>query len=428
MLNLPLVALLPAFYAENVGLGLAATGAVFMFARLWDGVTDPVIGALIDRVGLRWGRRKPWMILALPIMIVAALFLFIPPQGASPVYLAVSLFSLYLGYTLYIIAHRAWAAEMSEAYHERSRIAAWLDGIYFIGFLASLAAPIFAVGAAADGSDPLVVAMRWLGLVVIIGMPLTTAPLLFLVKEPVVASRPQSVGLGAYAELLKIGALRRVLVFDLMGGFAIGVVSSLTIFFADRRLGLGDLSETVIVGVGVGSLAGVPFWAFVSRRIGKGGALQGTALAAALGSALLFVTPAGELAFAMLVFAIIGLGGGGWQMLLKSVLADVADVDEHENGEKRIASMYALLTFTNKAGLAMAVGVVFPVLAMLGFDPTQADSPTTPLVWVITVAPIACLIVAWFAMRRYPLTQAQHAAIQADLTAARATKATATKA
>jgi len=81
MVALPMAVYLPAVYAdaEGFGLGLAFVGLVLVLARLFDGVTDPLVGFLSDRTRSRWGRRKPYILLGTPIYILGIFILFIPP-------------------------------------------------------------------------------------------------------------------------------------------------------------------------------------------------------------------------------------------------------------------------------------------------------------------------------------------------------------
>lgn len=68
-LLLPLSAYLPPFYADELGLGVGAVGTIFLIARLWDVVTDPIVGAASDRTTTTWGQRRPWMVASLPLRI-----------------------------------------------------------------------------------------------------------------------------------------------------------------------------------------------------------------------------------------------------------------------------------------------------------------------------------------------------------------------
>ena len=68
VVTLPMALFIPAFYADELGLPLAAVGAMIASSRIFDVVTDPVIGILSDRIKTRWGRRKPWLAVGTPFL------------------------------------------------------------------------------------------------------------------------------------------------------------------------------------------------------------------------------------------------------------------------------------------------------------------------------------------------------------------------
>src|SRR5690606_27857034 len=83
----PLTALLPAFYAEHVGVGLAAMGGFLLISRLFDIFLDPVLGRWCDNTKTRFGRRRPWIVLGAPICMLGVWLLLMPPEGANGWYL-----------------------------------------------------------------------------------------------------------------------------------------------------------------------------------------------------------------------------------------------------------------------------------------------------------------------------------------------------
>ena len=91
-LGLPFAVHLPAFYKNELGISATAVGLIVMMARFWDVITDPIFGAISDQKPSRWGRRRHWIVLAVPLQMFCAYFLFIPPAGADAVYLGVWLF------------------------------------------------------------------------------------------------------------------------------------------------------------------------------------------------------------------------------------------------------------------------------------------------------------------------------------------------
>jgi GPH family glycoside/pentoside/hexuronide:cation symporter len=76
--GLPLAVYLPPYYAQELGLGLATVGAIFMLTQVWGAITDPVIGALSDRTRTRFGRRKPWIAAGAPLFLLATTAIFLP--------------------------------------------------------------------------------------------------------------------------------------------------------------------------------------------------------------------------------------------------------------------------------------------------------------------------------------------------------------
>ena len=100
---LPLGIFLPPFYTKTLGLGLAEVGFVFMLVRAFDIITDPLMGMVGDRYDSRWGRRRHWLVIALPFMMLGVFMAFIPQGSPSIWYLGFWLVVLYAGTTLSLI-------------------------------------------------------------------------------------------------------------------------------------------------------------------------------------------------------------------------------------------------------------------------------------------------------------------------------------
>ncbi len=141
ILLLPLFVTVPTFYADDLGLGFATVGAILFFTRIWDVVTDPVIGALSDRTRSRFGRRRPWLAVGAPILVIGAWALFRPPLEVGWLYLLAATLVLYLGGTMIMLPYTAWAAELSSHHHERSRIAAAREVAIVAGTVSAMAIP-----------------------------------------------------------------------------------------------------------------------------------------------------------------------------------------------------------------------------------------------------------------------------------------------
>ena len=141
---LPIGVYLPTIFARDFGLSLGSIGLVFLLGRLWDAVTDPVVGALSDRTRSRFGRRKPWIAAGGALFLAAALFLFFPAAGVTPLYLGVVLFFFYRGWTAMQIPFLAWSGEISGQYHQRTRIATYQTVVGAAALFVTLVLPAIA--------------------------------------------------------------------------------------------------------------------------------------------------------------------------------------------------------------------------------------------------------------------------------------------
>ena len=140
-LGLPIVIFLPRLYAE-LGLSLTAVGAVFSLTRLFDVASDPIFGALGDRLNTRWGRRRPALVVAVPILMCGVYLVFSPSETPDSTSLLIAMVTLYDSWTLYTFLHTAWASELSTDYDARSRI---MSSIHFVGLLGVIAVMLLPV-------------------------------------------------------------------------------------------------------------------------------------------------------------------------------------------------------------------------------------------------------------------------------------------
>ena len=119
----PVIVFIPRFYASDVGVPLTLVGTIMIAVRIFDVITDPLMGYLSDHTRSRFGRRRPWILAATPIMMVSIYQLFLPPAGAGGTHMLVWSLALSVATTMMLIPYYAWGAELSTNYNERSRIA-----------------------------------------------------------------------------------------------------------------------------------------------------------------------------------------------------------------------------------------------------------------------------------------------------------------
>jgi Na+/melibiose symporter-like transporter len=412
--TLPVYILVPSYYAVELGLGLTAVGLVLFAMRLWDVISDPLIGALSDRTGGRFGRRRPWIAAGAPVTALGAWLLFAPGPEAGLGYLAGAAFLLYLGWTMVMLPYSAWGAELSGDYNERSRITAAREGFVVVGTL------VAAVAAGWAGEDKRADGLLAVGLFVVILLPLAAILLFRLVPDPPPENRERVPWRDGLRVLAQNRPFRRLIAAWLLNGVANGLPATLFLLYVDHHLMSPDKSGWLLLTYFGVAILGLPLWLVLSRRWGKHrvwcGAMMWTCLWFA---AAPFLGPDDVWIFAIVCVATGGALGADLA-LPPSMQADVVDVDTAETqGAARTGLYFALWGMATKLSLALAVGLAFPGLELMGFDAAAAQDTTAgafnntaPLAWMYGFAPILFKLGAIALVWKHPLDEGRHQALR----------------
>ena len=419
-MGMPIAVYLPRFYAEVVGLSLATVGMIFTAARLFDVVTDPLMGVAIDRFDSRWGRRKHWAALSIPLLCLAVWKVFLPDVDAAPgaLYLTFWLLVLYAAYTMLTIAHLSWGAELATGYDARSELYGWREIFTIAGMTLVLALPAALELAGEQSQEGKVASMGFFCLVL---FPVLVVPLLRYVPD----SREQSqssLPLKAALKLL-VGnpLLWRLLAADLLAGLGTAVSGALYIFVAIAYFRLPSHASLALLFYFLAGFLCMPLWLRLAYRYGKDRTLKGALVYAAAVNLILMATATPESVLGLWGFTIaFGLAFGAAPTLLRSMMADLTDEDELKSGQKRAGLYFALLTTTNKLGAALGVGLSFTILDWaFGFVPgTQNDAAALDgLLLTYALGTAGGLLLAALPLLTYPMTREKHGEIVAALRA-----------
>ena len=448
VIGYPLAIWIPAHYAGELGIGLATVGTILMLARFTDVITDPIMGELSDRWRTRFGRRKPWVLLGMPIMMYGVYKLFIPPEDVGILYFLIYLTLFFLGSTIIALPHRAWGAELSPDYHQRSRVTAAREFFILGGLLLAATVPMIvevtadgagmgqvfnviwqdAIGAfTGDFGDKKVVdratltgpVLMGLAYTVILVLPVCVFIVLTLVKEPP-PTKNETVPLREGIRFLwKNGPMRRVLIIALLVVLGESFRNAVSLFFIRDIVGVPTIGAAYFFYF-VAGLGAIPFWLWLGRKIGKHLAFMCTLVTVAIVSAANLLLSYGDYLAFFLLFTVKGFCFGGLQFLPVAMLADVIDVDTARTGGKRAGTYFAILGLTEKLAVAIGTGVSLNLVGLLGFDPSGGVAASTEmgvlsLRLVYCCGPIFFYALAMYYIWSYPLTPARHARLRARI-------------
>jgi Na+/melibiose symporter-like transporter len=422
IVGLPIAIYIPAFYSQNLGLSLATVGALIALSRLTDVVTDPTIGIASDRWQGRFGRRKPWMVIGMPLKVLSLWMLFVPSSSfavslwsalggdaVSNLYLFVWISALYLGFTLVDLPYRAWGAELSSDYDERSRITGWREAFGYGGTLLALLIPlVMSLVFDLPGADN---ALFGVAAVVVILLPLFAIPALAWVRE--VPVRVASVERVPWRRGLKIvwsnGPYRRLVISLVFLVAAVSMTASLSFFFVGSVMqGSFDNYAFFILAYYVSSTAAIPIWLAISRRLGKHRTVVLGIVWLSLWSSFIPLLGPDDYALFFVIMMLKGSAVGALVFLPASMAADVVDLDMLRTGEQRTGLYFSLWGMVNKGAVALGVFLATNGVAWFGFDPSSDENTATAKLAVACLYSIVPAILACVALPllwNYPLTK-----------------------
>jgi Na+/melibiose symporter-like transporter len=411
---------MPRFYAGHLGVKLGAVGAAFMLVRLIDISFDPFVGLLMDRTRTPIGRYRPWVILAAPILMFAIYKLFLPVAGVGLGYMVLWLLVLYAGNSMFILGQAACGSVLATDYHERSRTYGWMQALGVASSAAFLMLPLLTHGRIQPGRHESMGAIGW---ILIVTLPTALiATLLFTPEKIIPQSGRQRFQLSSYVAAIGRPDMRRIILADLTLSFGTWLTGPIYIFFFHDAKGFGiPATASLLFFYIAAGLFGSPFWASVAAKAGKPRTIQIACVIYALCQTVLMIAPkAAYLPTAAAMFA-VGFCASAFVPMVRAMVADVGDEIRLEADKDVISVLYSMVTTTAKVGQAMAIGVVLPVLGLVGYNAAENAVNTPGAIFGLEMcylfAPIFFVAIGALTLLGFSLTRARHAEVRAALDA-----------
>jgi Na+/melibiose symporter-like transporter len=414
-LVVPITNFLPEFYANAMGLPVAAVGTAFMTIRILDMFVDPVVGGLMDHTRTRWGRFPPWLAMSAPILMVSLTMLFQAQRGVTLLYLWGWLSVAFVGFSMIVLSHLAWTATLASEPRERTRIFAWWQMFASAGQVCILLAPPI-VSRLLPGDAA--AAIHVVGWILVILIPTAILIAILKVSEPPAPPLPKRRTTARdYLALFSQSAVVRLLSADLLFALSFGITGVVALFFYMGQLGFDRATASAVILVGyIAALFGTPLFARLANRIGRARALQVGAFCQALFQLAIAFQPPGTLWLTMALVFGMGLCMPIAWFLPRALMADVADASANLFGVDRTGLLYATLNGSMKLALGLSVGSAFLILGAVGFEAPLAADPrfAAPLRFLAGGLPALLSLGVVAVMHRYPEQAMRESAAQRD--------------
>ncbi len=416
----------PMFFTSIFGLTVADTATLMLVARLFDVVTDPMMGALADRTKSRWGTYRPWLIFgAIPLGLVFALLLYTPDFG--PVGKRIYAYSLYLlmmaVYTAVNVPYGSLLGVMTDNDDEKNQFSSYrMVGAYAMGFVTLLSFPYLQKMIGGSEQHQYAVLGAILGGLAALG----TLACGLLTKERLTPVRAEKFSLKPFADLFRnkpwIYLTLIGICTNLFNGFRYAVAAYLMTYCLHGDVTAGGLIINYTVFMTFGEVTCMVFGGLsprFTRWVGsKNKAFAWAAVICAVTSIAFFFIPMDPayiwLMVAMVILASVGIGL--YSPLLWSMYADVSDYATQKNGTSSTGLIFSSGTMAQKFGSAISGALVALLLGIAGFvsgsDPVTGETVVTitnepavqQMVWALfSLFPAAIALLILLLLRLYPI-------------------------
>ncbi len=402
------------FYVVNIaGLPAELAGLIFLIGRIWDAVSDYIMGRISDRTRSRLGRRRPFLLFgAVPLGVSFALLWFIPFDATAPLFLYYLLIVLLFNttFTVTTVPYNALHPELSQNYNERTSLSGFRMAFAFLANLVAAAGVAIIVDNIYPGREAYresYPVMGWIiaGLVVL--MYLYT---FLFTKERV---QPDTVDTTGFFETLKsfwnLKEFRIALTMFLFNQIGADIFMTIVLFFLKDVILVPENLTFVIMGIPlIVAVLAAPLWVKIGEWLGKRKALVISSTYFIVALLFTLVAPAGNIPFIIGLAVFLGVGMSASQVLPWSILPDVIEIDEYENGVRREGAFYGITTFLYKAASAIAVGVATTILGFYGYVENSTVQPGSALLairLVTGIGPALFFMLTAITVSRLPITK-----------------------
>jgi GPH family glycoside/pentoside/hexuronide:cation symporter len=404
-------------YATDVLLIAPATmGILLAAARLWDGVTDPLVGYLSDRTRSPIGRRRIWLYASALPLAIGIIMIWSPPGDLSGVWLvvwmAVSLLVYETASTAYLIPHGALGMELTPNYHERTRLFGYAHMIGFIGSIigmGTLQLITMADDKRAFAFDLSLVA----AVIVFLAVVITTR---FLPERSEYQGRGNQSVVRSVLDVFRNPHARLLLVVFAIETYGIASIMTLTPYLVAYVFPLEAYLVAVMMTYALPQVLFTPFWMWLARKAGKQKAWTGALMLSALPFVGFYFLPEPGWIFWVLTFLCGFLAGCG-AVAQPAIQADVIDYDELTTGDRKEGAYLAVWNLIRKSSASLCALITGLVLQYSGFVPNEVQSEDTidAIRAIFGLLPAACYLLGGLLFTRFSFNEAEHAAARATI-------------
>ncbi len=409
------------FFLTNVlGVNPALAGTMLLFPKLWDVISDPIMGAISDVTRSRYGRRRVYLLYGAVPFGLCFFVLFIAPGSQTEFANALQVSLLFaLGCTAFTVVNVPYASmvpEMSDDYNERLSITSFRMSFASIGALLAGGLTMVIVTAGGGGAA----GFRNMG--IIFGIAIVVSCLWCFIGTRNAPSLPPHKEMPPMKEQIKITAKNYPFMMLMSSYFlqalAIGVMMAGFVYYVKYAMALPETAMNIAFPIFmITGVIFIPIWLAVGKRLGK---IKSYYIGLALFTVMmgsLFFTGADMLWLFYVQIFLAGVGFSSFQLFPFSMLPDTVEYDQMQSGLRREGIFSGMWSAGQKIAYSVGPPIVGFALALSGFvrEGVQPESLVTGVRVIFCLFPAAMILLSFIPFRKYPLTEGEFEKVKAKI-------------
>ena len=402
------------FLTDSFGVGAAAVGTLFLVARFIDGVTDPIMGIIVDNTNTKLGKSRPYLFIVPIFISITTIMCFSTPNlsyNNKIIWIYVSYILWGISFTAMDIPYWSLSANITKSSEGKTKIVTSARTIAYVGgfIISTLTIPL--VSALKSWTKVAIIYVLFASILIWV-----TALGVKELKSH--NKKKEKQGFKQFLNLLKTNKpLRIVLLSMLVLELSTAIKNTISIYYIKYNFNAEMMIPVVTSVTLVASILGGIISPYLTKKLGKRNTALLGLLISALGSLLVFLLSYSSIYSMIAINFVCGIFEGAGYITLTSMVADCVEYGEWKTGNRSEGMIFSLNIFKSKISNAIGGSLCGYALAYIGYNANSTQSKFTlnGIHLMQTLIPFIIIIVSFLLLRKYNLSEAEYDAIIDDL-------------
>lgn len=399
---------LSVFYTDVFGLAPAAVALLLLVAKVWDGINDPMMGAIMERTHTKWGRFRPYIAIGAPILVIFTILTFSVPNFGDKgnlIYAYITYIGLGMVYTMTNVPYQGLPAVMTRDPHKINRLNSaqtmgMMLGMILLNLITLPLVNYF------EAIRPKAGYQITAGLYSIIALPMFWI-CAKMCKETVTVEKEYQPPLReSIKQIIKNKNLMMIILYTILAMTGTMGRIGVAVYFYLHVANAGAFTSIfMMMPMLIGAVI-MPFAPKVMERFGKKKVIMFALVVQIIGLAMMSMGPYTSIPYLFLCHIIYGLGAIE-KACGPCMIVDALDVMDEKTGVRPDGTAFSLMGLGTKIGTAIGSAIGVAIIGWYGYSGSEAVTAhvKTGINIGVNIMPIVIFVLAFIPVLLYSIKE-----------------------